>query len=82
MSIASPFDSTGPSPAHVAQALRTAARRPVETASFWFAVLVPLAYPWLLYGGLGGRELFLLAATIACNAVALVLGRDYNRDGA
>ena len=82
MSIASPFgpDRT-PSTLDV-QTLRTLATRPVETAAFWAAVLIPLAYPALMYGGIDGPELFLLLAVLAFNAAALVVGRDHNCDHA
>lgn len=82
MSIASPFDSNRTAQRFDAQTLRTIATRPVETAAFWLAVLLPVAYPALLVGGLGGSELGLLAALVVCNALALVLGRDHKRDGA
>lgn len=82
MSIASPFGSKrAPSTVDV-QRLRTLAARPVETAAFWAAVSIPLAYPALMYGGLDGRELALLLVALAVNAAALVVGRDYNRDHA
>ena len=82
MSIASPFGSTRTPSTVDVQTIRTLAARPVKAAAFWTAVLVPLAYPALLYGGLDGHELTLLLAVLAVNAAALVLGRDYNRDGA
>ena len=82
MSIASPFSSDR-SPSTVnAQTLRTLATRPVEATGFWVAVLIPLAYPALLYGGLDGQQLTLLLAALALNAAALVAGRDHNRDAA
>lgn len=82
MSNASPIGSDRPSPGPVAESLQTVARQPVQTASFWTAVLIPVAYPWLLFGGVGGRELFLLLGLLALNAVTLVLGRDHKRDHA
>ena len=82
MSIASPFDSTRAASIVDVQTLRTIAVRPIETAAFWAAILIPLAYPALMDGGLDGKELFLLLGALALNAAALVLGRDHNRDGA
>lgn len=82
MSIVSPLGSDGAASPVDAQTLRTVAFRPVEAAGFWTAVLIPLAYPALLYGGVDGRELPLLLAALALNAAALVLGRNHNRDRA
>jgi len=78
MSIATPFD-TDPD-AIDAQTLRTIAFRPIETAAFWTAVALPLAYPALMFGGLDGQELFLLVATVALHVAALGLGRGHGRD--
>lgn len=65
-----------------AATLRRLALHPVEAAAFWAAVLLPIAYPALLYGGLDGRELLLLAAVLALHAATLALGRGYERDRA
>lgn len=80
MSIATPFGSDRSATGSIAQTLHTVARRPVEAAAFWTAVLLPLAYPWLMFGGLDGRELFLLLGALALNAATLVLGRGHKRD--
>jgi hypothetical protein len=82
MSIASPFGSDRAASAVDVQCLRTIAARPVEAVAFWVAVLVPLAYPALMVGGLDGQQLFLLLGALALNAAALFAGRDYNRDRA
>ena len=82
MSIASPFGSNAAASIVDAQRLRTLAVRPVQTTAFWSAVLIPLSYPLLLYGGLNGQELSFLLAALAVNAAALVLGRNHNRDHA
>lgn len=78
MSIASPFGSDRATSIVDVQTLRTLALRPIETVAFWAAVLVPLAYPALMYGGLDGEELFLLLGALALNAAALVVGRGHN----
>lgn len=82
MSIASPFGFDRSASIVDVQTLRTIALRPIETAAFWAAVLVPLVYPVLMYGGLEGQELSLLLGTLALNAAALFVGRDHNRDRA
>jgi len=60
MSIASPFGFDRSASTVDVQTLRTIALRPIETAAFWAAVLIPLVYPALMYGGLDGQELFVL----------------------
>ncbi|WP_225332874.1 hypothetical protein [Halomicrobium urmianum] len=65
-----------------ATALRHLALHPVEAVAFWAAVLLPLAYLALLYGGLGARELLLLAAALVLRAATLALGRGYDCDRA
>lgn len=80
MSIASPFDSGVPAQNFDAQSIRSLAFRPVETVAFWAAVLLPITYPALMFGGLDGQELFLLTAALALHAVALRLGRGHGRD--
>ncbi|SFS12262.1 hypothetical protein SAMN05216559_4054 [Halomicrobium zhouii] len=82
MSIASPFGFDRSASTVDVQTLRTIALRPIETVAFWAAVLIPLVYPALMYGGLDGQELFFLLGALALNAAALFLGRDYNRDQA
>lgn len=78
MSIATPFDSDAAS--LDAQSIRTLAFRPVQTAAFWAAVVLPLAYPALMFDGLEGQELFLLVATLALHVATLRLGRGHGRD--
>jgi hypothetical protein len=51
---------------------------PVQVAAFWVAVVLSLAYPVLLFGGLGGDELLPLLAAITVHVVALRLGRGYD----
>ncbi len=65
-----------------AAALWRLALHPVEAAAFWAAILLPIAYPALLYGGLDGRGLLLLAAVLDLHAATLALGRGYERDRA
>lgn len=79
MSIATPFDSE--SSTLDAESIRSLAFRPVQTAAFWTAVALPLAYPALMFGGLDGQELFFLVATLALHVAALRLGRGHGRDG-
>lgn len=79
MSIASPFDSHRPKTNTVARRIGTAIRGSVQTTAFWLAVLAPLAYPVLLYGGVDAGETFALFCVIVLNVAALVLGRGYNR---
>lgn len=78
MSTASPLpnDSLRPS----VQTLQQLVTTPIEATAFWTAVVIPLAYPALLAGGLTGNELSLLGMVLALNVVALVLGRDYKAD--
>lgn len=78
MSIASPLDTETTTPD--AQTIRTLAFQPVETAAFWTAVALPIAYPALMFGGLTGQELTLLVATVALHVAALRLGRGHGRD--
>jgi hypothetical protein len=80
MSIASPLGTIRPPSTVDAQALKGIAARPVAATGFWTAVLIPLAYPLILAGGLTGQELSFLPALLALNAVALFLGRDHHRD--
>lgn len=80
MSIASPFDPGFPADDIDAQSIRSLAFRPVETLAFWAAVLLPVTYPALMFGGLDGQELFLLASALTLHAVALRLGRGHGRD--
>lgn len=77
MSTASPNTPTRRLPTQAVQSLPSILTRPVRAASFWTAVLLPLAYPALLYGGVRGDELLLLVAAIAAHAVALRAGRGY-----
>lgn len=79
MSGTNPLGSDRPALGIDVQSVQSLARRPIEATAFWLAVALPLAYPWLLYGGASGRELALLVALVACNALALVLGREHNR---
>jgi len=62
-------------------ALPSIVTRPVKAADFWVAVLLSLAYPVLLYGGLGADELLALLAAITTHVVALRLGRGYDPAG-
>jgi hypothetical protein len=80
MSIASPLRSIRPPSTVDVQALKGIAAQPVAATGFWTAVLIPLAYPVILAGGLSGQELSFLPALLALNAIALYLGRDHNRD--
>lgn len=50
----------------------------VQVVAFWGAVVLPLGYPPLLYGGVDSRA-GLLVALVALNVACLVLGRGYGR---
>ena len=52
--------------------------RNVRVASFWVAIVLPVAYLPLLAGGLTGTEALLFAALVVANAGAFVLGHDYD----
>jgi Cu/Ag efflux pump CusA len=54
------------------------ALRNVRVASFWAAIVLPIAYLPLLTGGLTGSEALLFAALIVANAGAFVVGHDYD----
>lgn len=60
-----------------------APRPRVTAAAFWTAVVLPVAYvPLLLVGPVGGERALLVAALLAMNAIALVVGHPHGRDGA
>ncbi len=50
----------------------------LTVVSFWAAIVLPFTYFPLLLGGLTGGELFLFVALVAINALAFVLGHDYD----
>lgn len=52
--------------------------RPIRAVAFWAAILVSLAYPVLLYGGVQGQDVVLLVAAVAVHVSALRLGRGYD----
>jgi len=79
MSTARPHSPTFPTPDRIS--LPSILRRPIEAVAFWAAVLVSLAYPVLLYGGVRGDELLVLVAAIVVHVVALRLGRGYEPAG-
>ncbi|MGQ4555078.1 hypothetical protein [Halobellus sp. GM3] len=59
----------------------TAAKRSLrglKAASFWAAIVLPFTYLPLLAGGLTGGEALLFAGLVALNALAFVLGHDYD----
>lgn len=75
MSTASPLPNDSlPTSVSTVQRLITT---PIKATAFWTAIVIPLAYPTLLAGGLTGSELPLLGLVLALNVVALVLGRNY-----
>jgi hypothetical protein len=76
MATSHPDSQSTQAPSRVATALR----RPLQAVAFWVAILIPLSYPALLFGGMAASELLLLAALVAANAVALVLGREHRAD--
>ena len=78
MSTASPLPHDRLAP--TATTLQRLVATPIKAMAFWTAIVVPLAYPALMAGGLHGNELTLLGLTLALNVVTLVLGRDYNTD--
>jgi hypothetical protein len=53
---------------------------PVQFAGFWTAVLLPFVLFPMLVSGMASEQLVPFVALLATNLVALVLGRDYNRD--
>jgi hypothetical protein len=50
----------------------------LKVASFWLAIVLPFAYFPLLLGGLTGGQLVVFVALLATNALAFVLGHDYD----
>lgn len=58
--------------------LQSIVTRPIRAAAFWAAILVSLAYPVLLYGGVQGGDLLPLVAAIAIHVTTLRLGRGYD----
>ncbi len=69
---------TVPRPAPLAPARRVVADvcRPV---AFWAAVVLPVAYGPLLFGGVNELQLQLLGALVVVHLGCLVLGHDYAR---
>lgn len=58
---------------------RETLQRPVEIASFWAAVGLPIVYvPLLLATPVSPGEERLVAALVALHALALVLGHSYD----
>lgn len=53
---------------------------PLRATAFYAAVGLPLAYLPLLASGMTAERLPLFFGLLAMNAVALVLGHDYNRN--
>jgi len=49
-----------------------------RAVAFWAAIVLPLAYLPLLYGGIDGRGVAVFAGLLAVNAVCLHLGADYS----
>ncbi|PSQ60949.1 MAG: hypothetical protein BRD23_01210 [Halobacteriales archaeon SW_9_67_25] len=54
-------------------------RQVLEPLGFWAAVVLPLGYLPLLYGGLTDGQATLFLGLLALNVVCLVLGREYRR---
>jgi hypothetical protein len=54
--------------------------RSAEALTFWAAILLPVTYLPLLFGGLGGSEALLFAGLLACNVFALVAGHNHGRE--
>lgn len=61
----------------VSTAFRTSLRG-LKVASFWLAIVLPFAYFPLLFGGLTGGEFGAFVVLVAVNALAFVLGHDYD----
>jgi hypothetical protein len=61
----------------LSNALRRSVLAPVRFLAFWTAVLLPLAYLPLVYGGLQGGESTVLLSLVVVNALALVVGHGY-----
>lgn len=58
---------------------RETLQRPVETASFWAAIGLPVIYvPLLLAPPVTAGDERLVAALVALHAVALLLGHSYD----
>lgn len=58
---------------------RETLQRPVETASFWAAVGLPLVYvPMLIATPVSSGDARLVAALVTLHAVALLLGHSYD----
>lgn len=51
----------------------------MKAAAFWAAVLIPAAYPVLLYAGLDGANGYLFVSLLFANALALAFGHDYKQ---
>lgn len=61
----------------VSETIRTTLRN-FRAASFWAAIVLPVAYLPLLAGGLTGGDVLLFTALVAVNVGAFVLGHDYD----
>lgn len=70
-----------PAPTRLASGARLAGLMTgtVKAAAFWAAVVIPMAYPVLLYGGLDGTTGVAFVCLLFANVVALALGHDHNR---
>lgn len=53
---------------------------PVQFAGFWSAVLLPLVLFPMLLSGAASEHVVPFVALVATNLVALVAGRNYNRN--
>jgi hypothetical protein len=62
----------------VPQVLRSL-RRPAQFVGFWAAVVLPVCYLPLLFGGLRGAQTRLFSALLVGNAMALVAGHGYGQ---
>lgn len=71
-----------PAPTRLASGARLAGLMTgtVKAAAFWAAVVIPTAYPVLLYGGLDGTTGPAFVGLLFANALALALGHDHNRE--
>lgn len=72
-------DALSPGSAWAADLTRRKGTELIRVVAFWTAVVIPFAYLPLLFHGLEGNAT-LFGGLLVLNAVALLLGHDYQRD--
>ncbi|WP_049972337.1 hypothetical protein [Haladaptatus cibarius] len=55
---------------------------PVQIASFWLSVILPLFYIPLIFDGLGAKVLPLFVGLLSFHLITLFLGRNYRQENA